>query len=85
MWMEGDAMFLPYRRASEAFKLLLIFIACTFIFYKLFLYMNDIIKPAQPYREPEGKAVKVMKPVGGAEQVYADAKRRLFDFYYYGE
>ncbi|WP_181419258.1 DUF4227 family protein [Aneurinibacillus soli] len=78
-------MFVSYRRVSEAFKLLLIFMACTFIFYQLFLYMNDVIKPAQPYQEPDGKAVKAMKSLGGTGSVYADTKRRLFDFYYYGE
>ncbi|WCN36860.1 DUF4227 family protein [Aneurinibacillus uraniidurans] len=78
-------MFVSYRRVSEMGKLLLIFMACTFIFYQLFLYLNDVIKPAQPYHEPDGKSLKVMKSLGGAEQMYADTKRRLFDFYYYGE
>ncbi|AMA73677.1 MULTISPECIES: DUF4227 family protein [Aneurinibacillus] len=78
-------MFIPYNRIAEMLRLLAIFVFCTFIFYCIISYLNDAIRPAQPYKEPQGKAVKVMNDVPSLKKTYQEMKQRLFAFYWYGE
>ncbi|ERI05931.1 DUF4227 family protein [Aneurinibacillus aneurinilyticus] len=78
-------MFIPYSRIGEGVRLLAIFIFCTFIFYTIISYVSDTIRPLEPYKEPHGKAVKVMQHTPAFEGTYKEMKRRLFDFYWYGE
>ncbi|GEN33460.1 MULTISPECIES: DUF4227 family protein [Aneurinibacillus] len=78
-------MFIPYNRVMDAIRLLAIFIFCTFVFYTVITYVSDAIKPAEPYKEPQGKAMKVMKHTSTFEGTYEEMKQRLFDFYWYGE
>ncbi|WP_425387749.1 DUF4227 family protein [Aneurinibacillus terranovensis] len=69
----------------ECVRLLIIFVVCTFIFYHAVSYVNEVIRPANPYKEPEGKAVKVAKFHSSDEISYKNVKERLFAFYWYGE
>jgi hypothetical protein len=78
-------MFIPYNRIIEGIRLLAIFIFCTFLFYTMISHINDTIKPAEPYKEPQGRAMKVMKYASSFDDTYKEMKRRLFDFYWYGE
>ena len=78
-------MYVPFRRLSEGIKFILIFIVCTLLFYNAITIITNVIKPKDPYKEPEGRAMKVLK-YGSVQNVsYEDFKRRVFDFYWYGE
>jgi hypothetical protein len=78
-------MYIPYSKIAEGIRLLAIFIFCTYVFYSVISYVTDVIKPAEPYKEPQGKALKVMTYTPSLEGTYQEMKRRLFDFYWYGE
>ncbi|MBN6188476.1 DUF4227 family protein [Aneurinibacillus sp. BA2021] len=78
-------MFIPYKSMAEGIRLLAIFIFCTFVFYTILSYISSTIKPAEPYKEPHGRAMKVMKHTPVLADTYDEMKRRLFDFYWYGE
>jgi hypothetical protein len=78
-------MYITYNRFREAMKLVVVFLVLTFIFYRVVTYMSGMIRPAEPYKEPEGKALKVIKQAHSSELAYEDVKQRLFAFYWYGE
>jgi len=87
MFEDGDLdMFISFQRMFEGIRLILIFIVTTFIFFSVISYFSEVIKPSNPYRKPEGGAVKVMK----IDQVlYASSESRFLDrlkfFYWFGE
>lgn len=80
-----QALYIPFRRISEGIKYILIFVAFTILFYNIITVLSNVIKPKDPYKEPEGKALKVLKYNEVQHFSYEDFKKRLFDFYYYGE
>lgn len=79
-------MFISFRRLFEGIRLLIIFAVTTFIFFSVISFFSDVIKPSNPYRKPEGRAVKVMK---AEDHLYPateiGAVERLKLFYWYGE
>ncbi len=76
----------PYRRFMEAIRFFLLFVTCALISYGVIMLLTDHLLPANPYREPNGNAVKVVKLINGqqAEDLsgYID---RLQLFYLVGE
>ena len=79
-------MFISFRRLFEGIRLIIIFVVTTFIFFSVISFFSDVIKPSNPYRKPEGRAIKVMKV---EEHLYPShqigAWERLKFFYWYGE
>lgn len=88
-------MIISIRRLLEGVKLLLLFVVCTFVFYSVVSFFTEVIQPADPYRKPEGKAVKVTSfYYQGVENFYYQEteasewdwfKNRLMFYYWYGE
>lgn len=79
-------MFISFQRMFEGIRLIVIFMVTTFIFFSVISYFSEVIRPSNPYKKPEGGAVKVMK----IDQVlYASSEHRFVDrlkfFYWYGE
>lgn len=81
-----EQMILSVRRIFEAIRVIFIFVLVTFIFYSAFSYFSEVIKPSNPYRQPEGRAIKAMMQDNA---VYAngadDYWERLKFFYWFGE
>ena len=82
----GEAMFISFQRLLEGIRLIIIFVITTFIFFSVISFFSDVIKPSNPYRKPEGRAIKVMKI---DHQLYSSAQPEFIDrlkfFYWYGE
>ncbi|WP_442870431.1 DUF4227 family protein [Aneurinibacillus sp. Ricciae_BoGa-3] len=78
-------MYISYRRAQEAIKYICLFLICTFIFYNAVSYINAKIRPTNPYKEPQGKAVKVVKYHSDSVLSFEGTKNRLLEFYWNGE
>ncbi|GAB7386192.1 hypothetical protein BSNK01_00270 [Bacillaceae bacterium] len=79
-------MIISLRRLFEYVKLMLFFLLCTFIFYGVIQFLSDVIEPVNPYKKPEGKAVKVFSfDEASAESSLDWYRERLFFFYWYGE
>ncbi|HJV45902.1 MAG TPA: DUF4227 family protein [Bacillota bacterium] len=79
-------MFISFTRLLEGVKLFILFIVTTFIFFSIITFLSDTIKPSNPYKKPEGRAVKVMK---ADERLYSLEGGNFIDrlkfFYWYGE
>ncbi|MBO8170610.1 MAG: DUF4227 family protein [Bacillaceae bacterium] len=80
-------MIISIKKLWEGLKLLLLFIVFTLIFYSIVSFFAEVIQPSDPYRKPEGRAVKVD---GEAIEEQANSewetfKQRLMLFYWYGE
>lgn len=54
-------MELVLKRMMEMVRFLLIFVTCALMSYGVITFLSDHILPANPYREPAGNAVKVVK------------------------
>ncbi|MGC5324466.1 DUF4227 family protein [Brevibacillus sp. SYSU BS000544] len=54
-------MGLAVKRMMEMVRFLLIFVTCALMSYGVITFLSDHILPANPYREPAGNAVKVVK------------------------
>ena len=80
-------MYISFQRLFEGIKLIFIFVVTTFIFYSVISFFSDVIKPSNPYRKPEGRAIKV---VNMYESLYDSPSQsawvdRLKFYYWYGE
>lgn len=69
-------------------KLILIFLALTFFFYGLIVWIGDQVYNHYRYDDPKGRAVKVDQPLevtrtGGAD--LEALKNRLLFYYWFGE
>ncbi len=68
---------------TQTFKVFLLFIGCTILFYYGILWIHDQYENFHRYDEPMGKAMKVMKV---EEDPLADGwVARLLQFYQSGE
>ncbi|QOT00649.1 DUF4227 family protein [Brevibacterium sp. JNUCC-42] len=54
-------MSFPFRRFMELIRFFLLFVTCSLFSYGVVSYLSHHILPANPYREPLGNAVKVVK------------------------
>lgn len=79
-------MYISFQRIFEGMRLILIFVVMTFIFFSVISFFSEAIKPSNPYRKPEGRALKVMKI---DEHLYASQQANFLDrlkfFYWFGE
>ncbi|MFY0542972.1 YqzK family protein [Brevibacillus sp. H7] len=79
-------MGVPYRRVMEALRFFLLFVTCTLLSYGLINLLSDKFLPADPYREPHGNAVKVVKLINTPSAQSLDGYvSRLQLFYLTGE
>jgi len=79
-------MGISYRRLMEALRFLLLFITCTLLSYGIITLLSDKFLPTDPYQEPQGNAVKVVKLVNAPETQDLDGYlARLQLFYLTGE
>lgn len=78
-------MVISVKRIKEYGKLFLLFAVCTFVFYHLISWMTDVVRPANPYEKPQGRAVKVFGAADSNQEGLDWYKDRLFYFYWYGE
>ncbi|QRG69832.1 YqzK family protein [Brevibacillus choshinensis] len=79
-------MRVPYRRMMEALRFLLLFVTCTLLSYGIITLITAKLLPDNPYGEPHGNAVKVVKLVNSPETQDLDGYlSRLQLFYVTGE
>ncbi|MFM1652802.1 DUF4227 family protein [Brevibacillus sp. B_LB10_24] len=74
------------RRLMELVRFFLVFITCSLVCYAVVMFLSDRFLPGNPYREPHGNAVKVVKAV--QNEPSADFEwylRRMQLFYLVGE
>ncbi|MCZ8512860.1 YqzK family protein [Paenibacillus filicis] len=50
------------RKWMERFRFIVLFTAFTFLIYHALLLVTQWIEPAQKYKEPSGRAIKVFQP-----------------------
>ncbi|KZE55384.1 hypothetical protein AV540_04840 [Brevibacillus parabrevis] len=76
----------PYRRIMEALRFLLLFVTCSLLSYGIVTLLADKLLPADPYHEPHGNAVKVVKIINSPQtQDWDGYLARLQLFYLTGE
>ncbi|NGQ94659.1 YqzK family protein [Brevibacillus sp. SYP-B805] len=79
-------MAVPMRRLMEALRFMLLFVTCALLSYGIILLLTDHVLPGNPYREPNGNAVKVVKLINGpSPQDGSWYAGRLQLFYLVGE
>jgi|GEM_PF-513085 len=79
-------MAVPFRRVLEALRFFLLLVTCTLLSYGLVSFLSDKLLHGNPYREPHGNAVKVIKLVNApASQSLDGYVSRLQLFYLTGE
>ncbi|UIO44763.1 YqzK family protein [Brevibacillus brevis] len=79
-------MKVSYRRLMEGLRFLLLFITCTLLSYGIITLLVDKFLPANPYHEPHGNAVKVVKVINTSQtQDFDGYVARLQLFFLTGE
>lgn len=79
-------MGLAVKRMMELVRFLLIFVTCALMSYGVITFLSDHILPANPYREPVGNAVKVVKLLQKNEKTLSPIDyQRLQLFYLEGD
>jgi Protein of unknown function (DUF4227) len=79
-------MRIPYRRFMEMIRFLLLLVTCTVLSYGIIHVLSHSFLPAQPYHEPGGEAVKVVKWIHAQEpQDWEGYLARLQLYYVTGE
>ncbi len=63
------------RRLMELVRFILLFVTCTLISYGIITILSSHLLPANPYHEPHGNAVKVVK-------IIDQTKMHNVDWYY---
>lgn len=79
-------MRMSYRRLMEVLRFLLLFVTCTLLSYGIISFLSHTFLPSNPYHEPDGEAVKVVKLIHSSEpQDWEGYLTRLQLFYVTGE
>jgi hypothetical protein len=79
-------MIISVRRLVELLRFLIVLITCTLVSYGIITLLAERFLPANPYHEPHGNAVKVVKIIDQAEQQNMDwYYSRLQLFFMVGE
>ncbi|GAA4709588.1 DUF4227 family protein [Brevibacillus fulvus] len=74
------------RRLIELIRFFLLFFTCSLLCYGIITLLSDHFLPSNPYREPHGNAVKVVKLLNAEEDQSLDGYySRLQLFYVTGE
>jgi hypothetical protein len=85
-WEVHAKMGIPLRRLMDAMRFFLLFVTCALLCYGIVTLLSDHFLPANPYREPHGNAVKVVKLLNAQPtQTLDDYYSRLQLFYLLGE
>ncbi|WP_382346455.1 YqzK family protein [Lederbergia graminis] len=71
-----------FKTFFKTFRILILFIGCTILFYYGIMWINQEYQNYKRYDEPEGKAVKAFQPI---ENEGNDWFSRLLLFYQNGE
>jgi hypothetical protein len=50
-----------FRRLMDLLRFFLLFVTCALLSYGIIVLLTDHVLPGDPYREPNGNAVKVVK------------------------
>jgi hypothetical protein len=66
-------------------KFTIMFFVLTLAVYYLFQIVSGWVEPAERYKEPTGKAVKVFQNQNSYGEQSTSLADRLFLFYWYGE
>lgn len=75
-----------FRRAMEIVRYILVFVVCSLLGYGILTFLSEHFLPANPYREPQGNAVKVVRLLKESDSSEIDWYReRLQLFYLVGE
>lgn len=76
----------PFLRLMEVLRFFLLFVTCTLLSYGIITLLSDRFLPDNPYREPIGNAVKVVKLINTPSTYTLDGYySRLQLFYLTGE
>ncbi|QQE72852.1 YqzK family protein [Brevibacillus composti] len=79
-------MRIPLRRLMEILRFFLLFVTCTLISYGIITLLTAKLWSGNPYKEPNGNAVKVVKLINSpAPQDLDGYMARLQLFYLTGE
>lgn len=83
---DDGTMGFAVKRMMEMVRFLLIFVTCALLSYGVITFLSDHILPANPYREPVGKAVKVVNLLQKSEPSFSPIDyERLQLFYLEGD
>jgi len=74
----------PYDKWWSRLRFTLLFLVLTVVVHSLFNWFQGWLKPADPYREPSGRAAKVFHS-GEGNDPNGSPGDRLRLFYWYGE
>lgn len=74
----------PYGKWWSRLQFTLLFLIMTVVAHSLFGWFQSWLKPADPYKEPEGRAAKVFRSGRGDDPATSPGDR-LRLFYWYGE
>ncbi|UFJ42872.1 YqzK family protein [Brevibacillus humidisoli] len=50
-----------FRRIMDVVRFFLVFVTCSLLGYGIVTFLSENFLPANPYREPQGNAVKVVR------------------------
>lgn len=79
-------MFITIKRIIEWVFLFIMFLFITLFLYEIFILLDDLISPIDKYKEPNGKAIKVIDMYGTSGDTYLnDFLHRLQIYYWIGE
>jgi hypothetical protein len=78
-------MIVSVRKWLMRAKFAMLFVVLTAVAFSLFRLISAWIEPAQRYKEPTGKAVKVFEQRQSRYDEAGSALERLKLFYWYGE
>jgi hypothetical protein len=77
-------MIISLRKLVKGAKLVFVFLLLTYCLYQGMSIVREWIRPADRYREPSGRAVKVFREEAVWEEGFTLGER-LKRFYWYGE
>lgn len=77
-------MIISFKKWAERFKFFVLFLLLTYLASLLFHQISQWIEPTKQYKEPTGKALKVMQQQNAYDDMNS-MKDRLRFFYWYGE
>jgi hypothetical protein len=73
------------RKWIDRIKFILLFVLCTYLLYRVFMFVSEWAEPLHKYKEPSGRAVKVFRHEHASISDQGSIMDRLRLFYWYGE
>ncbi|WP_438351334.1 DUF4227 family protein [Paenibacillus sp. FA6] len=78
-------MVISLRKCLTFIRFAIIFLALTYLLFRMLSAFGDLISPVDPYRIPQGYAVKAFQLETRESDVAMSMGERLRIFYWYGE